>query len=137
MKKVSIIGIIIIIFTIFACIILNNGGKADALYLLNWGEYIDEELLIKFEEETGVPVIEETVTSSETMYQKITAGTTAYDVAIPGDYMVTKMYNEGLLYEIETQSDLYPNLKEYATMFNDDLTKIRKDNMSDTMRIAY
>lgn len=133
MKKVSIIGIIIIIFTIFACIILNNGGKADALYLLNWGEYIDEELLIKFEEETGVPVIEETVTSSETMYQKITAGTTAYDVAIPGDYMVTKMYNEGLLYEIETQSDLYPNLKEYATMFNDDLTKIRKDNMSDTM----
>ncbi len=133
MKKISIIGAIIILFTIFACIMLNNGGSENALYLLNWGEYIDEELLKKFEEETGVPVIEETVTSSETMYQKITAGTTAYDVAIPGDYMVTKLYNEGLLFEIETNNDNYPNIKEYETIFSDDLTKIRNENMADTM----
>ena len=82
MKKISIIGSIIILFTIFACIALSSGGNANTLYLLNWGEYINQELITKFEQEYNAIVIEETVTSSETMYQKIMAGTTSYDVVI-------------------------------------------------------
>lgn len=69
-EKISIIGSIIILFTIFACIALSSGGNANTLYLLNWGEYINQELITKFEQEYNAIVIEETVTSSETMYQK-------------------------------------------------------------------
>ena len=133
MKKISIIGSIIILFTIFACIALSSGGNANTLYLLNWGEYINQELITKFEQEYNAIVIEETVTSSETMYQKIMAGTTSYDVAIPGDYMVTKLYKEGLLKEIDVNNQEFKNLNNYKTMFNDDLTKLREASMKETI----
>lgn len=130
MKKILITTVsVIVAFTIFAVIALNNGSK-DVLYLLNWGEYIDEDLLIQFEDETGIHVVEETVTSSETMYQKIKAGTTAYDVAIPGDYMITKLYDEGYLNKIDTSLEY---TSDYETMFNPKLTALREENMSETM----
>ena len=134
MKKL-VIGVtsFAVIFTIFACIILSQGSNSNSLYLLNWGEYIDETLLEKFEEETGIKVIEETVTSSETMYQKISAGTTSYDVAIPGDYMITKLYNEGYLKKIDVNNDEYNNFSNYQTMFTDDLMDLRKEYMTDTL----
>ena len=132
MKKILISTVsVILVFTVFALIVLNNGGQAKTLYLLNWGEYIDEDLFEDFEDETGIQVVQECVTSSETMYQKISAGTTAYDVAIPGDYMITKMYNEGMLYKIDTQN--YDNMKDFETMFDDNLTALRNERMSDTM----
>ena len=132
MKKIFIIAFSsIVAFTIAALIILSNGGTSKTLYLLNWGEYIDEELFTAFEEETGVHVVQECVTSSETMYQKISAGTTAYDVAIPGDYMITKLYNENLLYKIDTEN--YDNIKDYETMFDDNLTTLRNIHMSETL----
>ena len=96
-------------------------------------EYINQELITKFEQEYNAIVIEETVTSSETMFQKITAGTTSYDVAIPGDYMVTKLYKEGLLKEIDVNNQELKNLNNYKTMFNDDLTKLREASMKETM----
>lgn len=132
MKKILISALSVILgFTIIAIAILNNGGTAKTLYLLNWGEYIDEELFDTFEDETGIQVIQECVTSSETMYQKITAGTTAYDVAIPGDYMITKLYNENLLYKLDTQN--YDNLRDYDSIFDDNLTLIRQNKMPETM----
>ncbi|MGM9970840.1 MAG: PotD/PotF family extracellular solute-binding protein [Anaeroplasmataceae bacterium] len=134
MKKLSIISLsVVVAFTVFALVILNKGNTSNTLYLLNWGEYIDESLLETFEEETGCQVILETVTSSETMYQKITAGTTEYDVAIPGDYMVTKLYNEGYLYEIDVNNPEYTNLNGYQTMFNDKLQTLINNNMTETM----
>lgn len=134
MKKILIIvSSIIVAFTVFACIILNSNASNDTLYLLNWGEYIDEGLFDTFEAETGIKVVQETVTSSETMYQKISAGTTAYDVAIPGDYMITKLYDEGYLYEIDVNNPNYEYLTDYKTMFNDDLTALREKNMKETL----
>ena len=132
MRKILITAVsVIVAFTIAALIILNKGGNTKTLYLLNWGEYIDEELFDAFEDETGIQVVQECVTSSETMYQKISAGTTAYDVAIPGDYMITKLYNDNLLYKIDTKN--YDNLKNYQTMFDDNLTAIRQKEMADTI----
>ncbi len=130
MKKIVISAVsVIIAFTIAALVILNNGGDKNTLYLLNWGEYIDESLFDKFKEETGIKVVQECVTSSETMYQKISSGTTAYDVAIPGDYMITKLYNEDLLYKIDTKNYEYIKNAE----FDDNLTTLRESRMKDTM----
>ena len=132
MKKILIASLsIVVAFTVFALVALNKGGQTKTLYLLNWGEYIDEELFDVFEEETGIQVVQECVTSSETMYQKIKAGTTAYDVAIPGDYMITKLYNDNLLYKIDTQN--YENIKDYDSIFDDNLTFLRNKYMADTM----
>ena len=130
MKK-ALIGsaVFLAAFTVFACMVLNT--PSSVLYLLNWGEYIDSSLVKGFEKKFNCQVIEETVTSSETMYQKIAGGTTSYDVAIPGDYVVTRLYQEGLLMELDTNNASCPNLASYQTSFQSDLKALMDEYMVD------
>ncbi len=130
MKKLLIIFLSLVAFTIVAVTIIAT--PSDTLYLLNWGEYIDEELMTKFEKEFNCKVILETVTSSEAMYQKISAGVTAYDVAIPGDYMVKQLYDEGYLKEIDVNNTKFKNLENYQSIFTTDLTNLKEENMKDS-----
>ena len=51
---------------------------------------IDPTLIKKFERETGYKVNYETFDSNEAMYTKIQQGGTAYDIAIPSEYMIQK-----------------------------------------------
>ena len=108
---------------ILSCIVIFTGSTS-CLYLLNWGEYIDPSLITEFEAEYNTTVIMEEVGSSEDMYQKIKSDITPYDIAIPGDYMVERMYEEDMLYKIDLTS-----LTNYSSdMFNDDLTNLRKND---------
>lgn len=131
MKK-AIIGssLFLFLFTLFSCLILNT--PSSVLYLLNWGEYIDSSLVKGFEKKFNCQVIEETVTSSEAMYQKIAGGTTSYDVAIPGDYIVSRLYEEDLLNELDvSDKDSYPNLFSYQTIFHPALKALMDEYMVD------
>lgn len=47
--------------------------------------------------------------------------------------MVTKLYKEGLLKEIDVNNQELKNLNNYKTMFNADLTKLREANMKETI----
>ena len=68
------------------------------LVIYHWFEYITQELLDKFTEETGIEVTMDTYDSNEAMLASLKAGGMGtYDVAVPGDYMVAIMANEGLL----------------------------------------
>ena len=58
------------------------------LTIYNWGEYIDPELLKKFEKETGYQVMYETFDSNEAMMTKIEQGGTSYDIAVPSEYAI-------------------------------------------------
>ncbi len=128
MKKILIAALsFLICFTTFALVILST--PSTTLYLLNWGEYIDKDLVKKFEEKYHCQVIEEDVTSSEAMYQKITSQTTSYDVAIPGDYTVHQLYNEGYLRELDVDNKEYKNLSSYQTIFSDGLSSLMKNYM--------
>ncbi|QOS39676.1 extracellular solute-binding protein [Treponema rectale] len=123
MKKVLIISLsFLVCFTIFASIVIST--PSTTLYLLNWGEYIDHELVAQFEEEYHCQVIEECVTSSEAMYQKITAGSTSYDVAIPGDYTVHQLYDEGYLVNLAIDDTRYENLNNYKDIFSTQLSDL-------------
>lgn len=123
MKKVLIISLsFLVCFTIFASIVIST--PSTTLYLLNWGEYIDHELVAQFEEEYHCQVIEECVTSSEAMYQKITAGSTSYDVAIPGDYTVHQLYDEGYLVNMAIDDTRYENLNNYKDIFSTQLSDL-------------
>ena len=52
MKKILIAALsVVVAFTVFAIVALNKGGQSKTLYLLNWGEYIDEDLFDVFEED--------------------------------------------------------------------------------------
>ncbi|MFC6315579.1 ABC transporter substrate-binding protein [Lapidilactobacillus achengensis] len=77
--------------------------QANTLNLYNWGDYIDPALLKKFEKQTGYHVQYETFDSNEAMFTKIKQGGTAYDLAIPSDYMIEKMKKAKLLLPIDQQ----------------------------------
>lgn len=77
----------------------------------NWGEYIDPEVLELFEEETGIKVVYDEFETNETMYPKIEAGASQYDLICPSDYMIDKMIQNGLLAELNF--DNIPNAKQY------------------------
>ena len=79
------------------------------LYVYNWGEYISDgsdesvDTNAEFEkyckEELGitVKVNYSTFASNESMYAKVSSGSTKYDVIIPSDYMIERMINEDML----------------------------------------
>lgn len=68
------------------------------LKVYHWFEYIPQELVDKFQAETGITVTIDTYDSNEAMLAALKAGKLGqYDVAVPGDYMVAIMGTEGLL----------------------------------------
>ncbi len=82
--------------------------EGEKVYVYNWGEYIDREVLDQFEEETGIKVVYDEFEQNEEMYPKIKAGAVQYDVVCPSDYMIQKMIKENLLAEINF--DNVPNI---------------------------
>jgi len=71
---------------------------ADELKVYHWFEYMPPELVDKFKVETGINVSIDTYDSNEAMLASLKAGRLGqYDVAVPGDYMVKIMADQGLL----------------------------------------
>lgn len=89
------------------CYFMSSCKTESQLLILNWGEYINEDLVTKFEEEYHCIVNISIVESNELFYAKVKSGTTAYDIVVPSDYMVEKMQQKDLLQKINY--DLIPN----------------------------
>ena len=87
-------------------------GSADGgeLYVYNWGEYIDEDVISQFEDETGITVVYDLFETNEEMYPVIEADAVNYDVVCPSDYMIQKMRENDLLAELNF--DNIPNIDQ-------------------------
>ncbi|MTH55205.1 extracellular solute-binding protein [Bacillus mangrovi] len=92
-----------------------SGGNTLTIY--NWGDYIDPELVDKFEEETGIKVIYQTFDSNEAMLTKIQQGGTTFDIAVPSEYAISKMKDEKLVIPLDHSK--LPNLKNIDQRFMD------------------
>ena len=92
-----------------------SGGNTVTIY--NWGDYIDPDLIAAFEEETGIKVIYETFESNEAMLTKIAHGGHSFDVAVPSDYAISRMQEQGMLVPLD--HSLIPNLKYIDERFLD------------------
>ena len=88
--------------------------SAQVLNIYNVGDYIDEDLITKFEEETGIDVVYETYDTNEAMYQKLKSGSTKYDLIFPSDYMVEKLISEDLVSPID-----YSKIPNYKYIMKD------------------
>lgn len=93
----------------------SKGGKQD-LIIYNWGEYIAEDTIAKFEEAyPQYKVIYRTFETNETMYPNLN---NTYDVIVPSEYMVCRLINEERIQPIDW--DLIPNVSKYMDpIFND------------------
>lgn len=104
------------------------GKKADAgeVVVYNWGEYIDPDTIELFEKETGIHVIYDEFETNETMYPKVEAGATVYDVICPSDYMINKMIKNGLLQEIDRSH--IPNAANIGQQYYDNASEFDPGN---------
>jgi spermidine/putrescine-binding protein len=90
-------------------------GQVDGdLNFYNWSDYMDPELLLAFEEEFGVDIVEDFYESNEAMLAQLQAGA-SYDVIVPSDYMVGIMIQESLLTAIN--ADAVPNMVNLGDRF--------------------
>ena len=94
-KLVLLVAISVISLALVAC------TSKPKLYVLNWGEYINMDLVSQFEDEYGVKVVISLADSNEAMEQQIKEETTKFDIVIPSDYMIEKLWDEGYLQSID------------------------------------
>ena len=82
--------------------------RMEILKVYNWGDYIDEDLLVEFEEwyfeQTGeeVEIIYQTFDINEVMLAKIENGEADFDVVCPSEYIIERMMRKNMLYPILT-----------------------------------
>ncbi len=107
-----------------------NSATNGEVNVYNWGEYIDEELLDKFTEETGIKVNYDTYSDNESLYSMLSSGSANYDVVIPSDYMISRMIDEDMLEELNF--DNIPNFQ-----YIDDAYKGLEYDPEDRYSVAY
>jgi spermidine/putrescine-binding protein len=95
-----------------AALALTGCGKtpdaSNTLSIYCWSEYIPQEVVDKFSQETGIKVSVENYASNEEMLAKLTSGGGKYDLIQPSEYVVEALVREGMLQPID--KDKIPNL---------------------------
>lgn len=107
-------------------------GEEGNLYIFNWAEYIDPEVITMFEEETGIQVSYDEFETNEAMYPVIEAGAIAYDLVCPSDYMIQKMIENDLLAEIN-----FDHIPNYANMDETQLLSAQEFDPENKYTVPY
>lgn len=92
-----------------ALLLASCGEKKPALHLYTWDDYLNPDLITKFEEERNCRLVVDIFDSNEAMLAKLKAGATGYDVLVPTSYMVKILARDGMIAELDKSK--LPNLK--------------------------
>jgi putrescine transport system substrate-binding protein len=96
--------------TLTATLALMAGmAAAEEVRVYNWSDYIDEELLTKFEEETGLDLIYDVFDSNEVLETKMLAGGSGYDVVVPTGTFLQRQIMAGAFQKLDPAK--LPNLE--------------------------
>ena len=96
MKNIGIIG------AIAAAAILAGCEKSSrSLHIYTWSDDIAPEVIAEFEKANDCKVVVDTFDSNETMYAKLKAGGSGYDIITPSSYLVPLMAREKLILKLD------------------------------------
>ena len=101
MKKLSTLSAI-------ALLAAASVANAEEVRVYNWSDYIDESLLTKFEEETGIKLIYDVFDSNELLETKLLAGGSGYDVVVPTGSFLQRQIQAGAFQKLD--KDLLSNI---------------------------
>ncbi|HOO47318.1 MAG TPA: extracellular solute-binding protein, partial [Deltaproteobacteria bacterium] len=102
MKKVY----VLLVSLLFPVMVFAAGQE---VYVFNWSEYIDPDVLQLFEDETGIKVKYSTYDSNEAMFAKLKIiKKDGYDVVFPSTYFVDRMRRLDMLKPLDHKK--IPNL---------------------------
>ena len=76
-------------------------ANAEEVRVYNWSDYIDEALLTKFEEETGLKLIYDVFDSNEVLETKMLAGGSGYDVVVPSGTFLQRQITAGAFQKLD------------------------------------
>ncbi len=120
-KALSLVLIVLLLASFAACkktVEVDENTYADGdqyeyiggeLNVLNWGEYIDEDLITLFEQETGVKINYIEMISNEDMLTKMRSADSNIDLCFPSDYIIEQMISEDMLQPLDMSK--IPNAK--------------------------
>ena len=83
-------------------------AQAEEVRVYNWSDYIDESLLEKFEQETGIDLIYDVFDSNEVLETKMLAGGSGYDVVVPTGTFLQRQIAAGAFQKLDPEK--LPNL---------------------------
>lgn len=105
MKKSSVVATTAVVAAAIMC---GCGQSKPKLHLYNWSDYVDPEIIEEFEKQFDCKVVTDTFDSNESMFAKLKAGATGYDIVFPSSYIVGLMREQGFLQELDASR--LPNL---------------------------
>ena len=73
---------------------------AETLNIMNYGDYIDDQIIYDFEKEFGVRINYSTNDTPESMYTKLQTGV-SYDVVVTSDYMIDRLIRENRIMKLD------------------------------------
>ena len=101
MKRIAAAAALSAFLMSFACAV----HAEEKVNVFNWSEYIPQEALDQFEQETGIKVVYTTYETNESMYAKLKLlDGKGYDVVVPSAYFVEIMKENDLLGPIDKES---------------------------------
>jgi len=101
-------------------------ASAEEVRVYNWSDYIDEELLTKFEEETGLDLVYDVFDSNEVLETKMLAGGSGYDVVVPSGTFLQRQIAAGAFQKLEKSK--LPNLEHMWDAISERIEKYDPGN---------
>jgi putrescine transport system substrate-binding protein len=112
-----------------ASVVLGIGGAAAqdrVVNVYNWSDYIDEEVLKEFTDETGIKVVYDVYDNNDIVETKLLAGGSGYDIVVPTDSNMSRMIKAGVLLPLDKAK--LPNLVNMWPFVTDKLAFYDPDN---------
>lgn len=93
-----------------ATVFLSSAALAQerVVNVYNWSDYIDEEVLKQFTEETGIKVVYDVYDNNDIVETKLLAGGSGYDIVVPTDSNMARQIKAGALMPLDKSK--LPNL---------------------------
>ena len=78
-----------------------TAASAEEVRVYNWSDYIDEALLTKFQDETGIKLIYDVFDSNDVLETKMLAGKSGYDVVVPSGTFLQRQIQAGAFQKLD------------------------------------
>jgi spermidine/putrescine-binding protein len=89
-------------FILFVALYVNCGSpQKRQLNLYIWSAYVSQDILTKFEDQTGIHVNFDTFDSNQTLLEKVRSGAVEYDLVCPTDWLINSLIKLELIQKLD------------------------------------
>jgi putrescine transport system substrate-binding protein len=109
-----------------ATAMIATAAVGEEVRVYNWSDYIDESLLQKFEDETGIDLIYDVFDSNEVLETKMLAGGSGYDVVVPSGTFLQRQISAGAFQKLDKSK--LPNIANMWDVIDNRVSKYDPGN---------